>query len=213
MKNATRAAAHPVMDYLEGWQRLRAMHPDLSRPEGWSYGSYEELVLHLGKPFERKPLPTGVAQGELGDCFANAFNTVMMNAGQWRYVEGYAAGPIPVNHAWVLDIEDGKVFDPTWPEDSDHEAYVGIQFPFRFVADTIHEQGVYGILANDYLKANRILEVGPELWLPKNILTRSEINDQARAKYDGKFRTYHHDHLMAIARKQAAWRTERETYL
>lgn len=209
------AEAHPVRQYLEGWQQLRTMRPDLQpRPNGWKYGSYEELVLDLGKPFVRKPLPTGVEPGEQGECFSNALNTVMRDAGRWRYVEGYATGAvIPVNHAWVLDTADGKIFDPTWPDDEDHRGYYGIVFPFQFVIETVHQQGVYGILANDWKDANRILQDGSSLWLPDDILTQAERNDLARAEYDGKFANHFRDQLTAIARKRAAWRIERETYL
>lgn len=58
-----------------------------------------------------------VLRGEIRQCFYNS----LMAASAWPdrlvYCEGIAfSGFLPVNHAWVLDLETGLAWDPTWSE-------------------------------------------------------------------------------------------------
>lgn len=60
------------------------------------------------------------------------------------YVEGYAAGIIPVLHAWCVD-SDGKVVDPTW-DDGIGTEYFGVPFNRAFVMTAVVDKGSYGLI-------------------------------------------------------------------
>ncbi len=107
--------------------------------------SNEALVLKHGKsyPAPEMAIPKHVRKGKDGQCYTNAYHTVVSNSG-FTYVEGYATFTgIPLEHAWVLDRE-GRVIDPTWK--SPGEEYYGIEFDIPFVNQIIYEKGTYGVL-------------------------------------------------------------------
>lgn len=134
-------------------------------PEDWAYRTYEGMVLDLGQPFERKPLPRGFARMKEKMCYLNALSCVMKDYdGQYVYVEGYARGIIVTEHAFVLDTEDGKVFDPTWPRDDRHDGYYGIPLPTDWVWSRTLDTGIYGLLANDWMFDNYLLRNGRSAW-------------------------------------------------
>lgn len=86
---------------------------------------FEALVLEHGTDYtppasiaqnQRLMAEYGVEPGELKDCFANAGRECVFRAASTphlTYVEGFAAGVIPVHHAWLV-TDDGQVIDPTW---------------------------------------------------------------------------------------------------
>ena len=99
------------------------------------------------------------------ECFSNAFYCVTkFPHDRYQYCEGWAAGILPTEHAWVLDTEDGKIFDPTWPNDDRHNEYYGIVFPTSFVMSHIIKTGYYGLIANDWMNGNEMARVGSSLW-------------------------------------------------
>jgi hypothetical protein len=87
-------------------------------------------VLREGRFFEPQPRPDHITLRHIGECFRNAFLTMMRTGLQ--YAEGYAVtgSKIPVLHAWNVDAE-GSVIDSTWePVGS---AYFGIVLPLSIV--------------------------------------------------------------------------------
>lgn len=61
-----------------------------------------ELIIAHGAIFNNilDPLPKGIPIGTPKECYRNAFQLAFRR--QYIYVEGYAAGIIPVPHAWCL---------------------------------------------------------------------------------------------------------------
>lgn len=133
-------------------------------PDSWAHNSYQDLVAQNGKEFERKRLPKGFARMKPKNCYENAVLCVLKGQERYRYVEGYARGMLAMEHAWVLDAEDGKIFDPTWPFDDDHQEYLGIVFPNEFMWETVVKTGFYGLISNDWLNDNSLLKHGAALW-------------------------------------------------
>ena len=92
----------------------------------------------------------GVRRGPLRNCFQNASRMVLENPGRWVYCEGYAVRPalgIVVGlHAWLLDAQNGwEVIDVTW-RDTAGGAYLGIPFSRDYLARSLAESGVYGLI-------------------------------------------------------------------
>jgi len=97
-----------------------------------------QFVLEHGRTFRAQPLPSGFRRGVPKECFNNALNLVIDDAGNERglvYCEGYAFRPglIPVHHGWCCDME-GNVIDNTW-DDSEQCHYLGIPFNMRFICE------------------------------------------------------------------------------
>lgn len=134
-----------------------------ANPE-WAHRTYEHLVLTEGQSFERKPLPRHARKMRAKMCYHNATYCVFGDPDRYRYVEGWAAGIIPMQHAFVLDLEDGKIFDPTWPRDENHTAYLGIVFPTDYVIDQMMTNDTYGIIVSDYMNGNILLRNGRSEW-------------------------------------------------
>ncbi len=137
-----------------------------ARHDDWAYATYEHLVLAEGHEFERKPLPTQFRKMREKMCYQNAYHCVTRDYDdQYLYVEGYARGIIVVEHAFVLDLEDGKIFDPTWPRDNDHDGgYYGIVFPTQYMIETTSRTGCYGLLGNDWMDDHNLLRNGRSEW-------------------------------------------------
>jgi hypothetical protein len=99
-------------------------------PPKCGYRNVYDFVLREGRFFEPQPRPEQITLRHIGECFRNAFLTMMKTGLQ--YAEGYAVvgSTIPVLHAWNVDAE-GSVIDSTWePVGS---IYFGIVFPSSIV--------------------------------------------------------------------------------
>jgi hypothetical protein len=99
-------------------------------PTGYCYRNLYDFVLREGRFFEPQPRPDHITLRHIGECFRNAFLTMMRTGLQ--YAEGYAVvgSKIPVLHAWNVDAE-GSVVDSTWePVGS---VYFGIIVPLSIV--------------------------------------------------------------------------------
>jgi hypothetical protein len=123
------------------------------KPEGWKYGSLEELILTEGRSWEPQSLPESAAawKGEPKQCYKNAADAVLGMGGKQplsdaRYVEGFvhAAGleGLPIAHAWVVDKDD-KVLELTLNEPG--VEYQGIEVPNDVLARTLLRRESYGV--------------------------------------------------------------------
>ena len=95
-------------------------------PAKYHYRNVYDFVLREGRFFEPRPRPEQITLRHIGECFRNAFLTMVRTG--LEYAEGYAvvSGKVPVLHAWNVDAE-GSVIDSTWePVGS---IYFGIVFP------------------------------------------------------------------------------------
>lgn len=154
---------HPIAHYLRQYNDF-AIFSGTAAPEDWAHRTYHGMVLELGQPFERKRLPRSFRRMSPQLCFSNAMRCVMRDGtDQYRYVEGHA-GPLAFDHAWVLDTEDGKVFDPTWSFEPNHMDYWGIVFPTEWAWATMRDRNVWGLLGNDWQHDNGLLRLGAAAW-------------------------------------------------
>lgn len=96
-------------------------------------------------------LPPGMRKLANKLCFTHATSLMWRGRGRLIYCEGYAlrrSMGMAVNHAWVLDRwENYRVIDNTW-EAPVTGAYLGIPLSSRFVARTMCETRVYGVMDN-----------------------------------------------------------------
>jgi len=118
-------AHHCLHTYLEGARDFAG-----KLPTKYYYRNVYDFVLREGRFFEPEPRPDHITLRHIGECFRNAFLTMMRTG--LRYAEGYAVvgSKIPVLHAWNVDAE-GSVIDSTWePVGS---AYFGIILPLSIV--------------------------------------------------------------------------------
>jgi hypothetical protein len=147
------------------WDYLKK-HSDFVRgirtlPPKFKYCCIEDFVLKNGKLFEISKIRP--KYGEERFCFFNSYQ-LMIKEG-YTYVEGFAMGVIPVNHAWCLDA-DGRVIDPTWRPSLTRKfqgiAYIGVALDRSFVIETALQRKSYGVL--DDWEGGFPLLTGAEGW-------------------------------------------------
>lgn len=127
-------------------------HTDFLRAGGFlndqnlTYSCIQELVLKNGQPFEYQDLPPLFEQhrGAYKECYRNAFWAALTDD-RLVYCEGYAAGIIPVAHAWCVERSTKKVVEVTW---DDGEQYFGIPLKFEFVRQVAEDCMVYSVFHN-----------------------------------------------------------------
>ena len=107
-----------------------------------NYVNCADFVLQNGVGFTPSPLPKNVQRGQMKECFRNAF-ILMVGRDDLIYVEGYAAGVIPVYHGWCID-KKGRVVDPTWGGDG--QVYFGVPFNSGFVRGATLRAKKYGLI-------------------------------------------------------------------
>lgn len=130
-----------IHDYLTSLSKLRFGMGGKPR----EYSGYEDLVLKEGTTYEKRRSSEGFDRGEMKQCYVNA-SKLANDHPEFTYVEGWAAGPIPVHHAWVAD-KNGAVIDTTWPEDlSEPRGYVGLPIPDSIRLGLQVRTGIYDIL-------------------------------------------------------------------
>lgn len=110
-----------VRDYLAAQVAITRQRGAYA-PAEYLYAGPADLVLQAGRAWTPAPLPPGIRPGYPRSCFDNAYLLAARSRGRLRYVEGYAAGILPVEHAWCVDLAD-RVVDPTWTAtDPDHRS-------------------------------------------------------------------------------------------
>ena len=127
-----------IKEYLETVRKVQSEMN--SKNTEYPFISIEDFVLKNGQLFRTDP-SIKVKRGQMKDCFMNAQR--LAEGKGYRYVEGYAAGIIPMLHGWVVD-ENGTVIDPTW---KDHDAvYFGVVIPIEYVWKANVLRKAYGVL-------------------------------------------------------------------
>lgn len=125
---------HEVSDALNGFKA----------PSHWKCRGPYDLLLTHGRPFTFQPKPKNVKWGKERECFRNAFLLSQVRS-DLTYVEGYAAGIIPVSHAWCV-TQDGIVIDNTWRRENEPREYFGIPLKQVAAARIMVKSGVYGVV-------------------------------------------------------------------
>lgn len=100
------------------WEELRGL-PDKT---------VLSFILEYGKQFGVPDPPTRRPLRNQR-CYENCRRLAFRKG--FTYVEGYAAGVIPMHHAWCLD-KHAKVIDPTWGPELSVD-YFGIPFKTDFL--------------------------------------------------------------------------------
>lgn len=121
------------------------------------YRSLHEFILAHGQSYKPTPLPAEHVRGPARECFRNAALLALRE--ELIYVEGYAAGVIPLEHAWCVDKED-KVYEVTWEEPG--TSYFGIPFKTSYLMSHLRKAKVYGIFG--MRSTIELIQTPPEKW-------------------------------------------------
>lgn len=153
-----------VKEFLASEVRMLSMMQ--SPPHIGGYRSMGDFVLQNGVAFEPAPCPKDVRPGELKQCFKNAADLVIHNPSRFIYCEGYAAGVIPVHHAWVFDVcgSFGALVDNTWLRNMAGTDYFGIAINYEYLSDTLLSTERYCSLIDRWSDGWPILTDDPKLW-------------------------------------------------
>lgn len=89
-----------------------------------------QWLIDNGADYQYAPLPKRMRRGPMKHCYWNSMELVRRGKGRFVYCEGVAASIIPVDHAWCIDRETGRVVDRTWQEGS---CYVGVPIRLKYV--------------------------------------------------------------------------------
>lgn len=105
----------------------------------------EHLYMHFDTVNRKHKFP-----GKLGECYRFAYAAASMNP-ELAYCEGLAIPnikiPIPISHAWCVDLRTNEVIDPCWKGKKNRGlAYCGVPFRMRFVNDFLATSRYYGII-------------------------------------------------------------------
>lgn len=108
------------------------------------YNSLYDFVSQHGRTWTPGTKPKGIEWGRIKNCYQNAAELVLYdNRRELIYVEGYAAGIIPVMHAWCVTPE-GVVVDNTWRTPGTD--YFGIPFSREYLRESLLTHEVYGLI-------------------------------------------------------------------
>lgn len=121
------------------------------------YISIYDFILQNGLYFKIKPLPKGIIQGKMKECYKNAA-LLSLEKPNYFYAEGIACGIIPVLHAWCVD-KDKNVIDPTW---SDGKEYFGVIIKKGFLFKQVEKCG-FGLI-DDWKNRWPLLTLDKKIW-------------------------------------------------
>jgi hypothetical protein len=125
--------AHTLADLADTGAPLRAQ---------FRYRSVYEFLLREGEIFDLKRLPQGVGAGTPGRCYAKFHGLATRYPERYAYCEGIAAADygVPLEHAWLLDLVDGRVVDPTWHDES-AGPYLGVAVALEYLTSALCRSG------------------------------------------------------------------------
>lgn len=105
-----------------------------------------KFLIRHAQSFTPAQLPPDIKLGPMRQCYMNAYQLASAYPRRYWYAEGYAAGIIPVEHAWVVD-RNGNAYDPTWRW-ADCKEYFGVVFHHSYRLEVTLRSRYYGILFN-----------------------------------------------------------------
>jgi hypothetical protein len=144
-----------VDDILQELRACAQMMQGFKSPQHFKYNSSYDLLLEMGRPFERRLAHDYVRPKGL--CFQNCFDIVSYGGANFHYCEGVARPPdscgLLFDHAWLVN-DDGLVIDPTWHDPSySNTLYYGIPFDPEYLVERALKTKVYGVLNHvDFLR-------------------------------------------------------------
>ncbi len=113
-----------------------------------------QYVLKHGQQCGKRVFPKALRKQKDGMCYMNAYRLAERDS-SLRYVEGYAASVIPMEHAWCVD-KDGQVIDPTWDKKYGQDRlsdYFGVAFDHDTLCKIMLLTGHYGVFASWWMWA------------------------------------------------------------
>jgi hypothetical protein len=115
-----------------------------------THNPYRLVLDHGFQPKGFEELPEGMTLGEPKACFYNAFTRMTP---ELVYTEGYVLlFGMPINHAWLTNLETGKAIEVTLPnERRDAVEYFGIIFNHTFLIEMANRTGYAGVFANAFM--------------------------------------------------------------
>ena len=134
------------MKMLGDYQRSNLeAHKD--KMEGVKYGGMEDYLLHEGKEFDVPDDPPQVKLGTPKECYSNCDMRALREPAKYDYAEGKYVSPrlpFPIDHAWLVDKQTGKVVDPTlgWQPKA---RYFGVQYSKQFVTKKLLQNKYHGL--------------------------------------------------------------------
>ena len=165
-----------VRSYIETLDKTFTRKP----PEGYKYSSQHNFLMGEGREFKggeftpeeiktiRSVIENMSSALRVKECYRNAYLLAEMGEKEgFVYAEGMAAGPIPVDHAWV--VFNGKPVDATWRAVKDTrrdtnqkaildrivknaatESYFGIEAPIKYVRQRVFATRRHLSIIDDY---------------------------------------------------------------
>lgn len=111
-----------------------------------SFGSkLDAFIIEHGREFKIGLETFAGRRGRKGLCFMNAAHKALFKE-ELIYCEGYTmVYGVPIEHAWVC-TKSGELIDPTLDnKDGRVTAYYGVPFTQKYLLETLHANGVYGL--------------------------------------------------------------------
>ena len=138
-----------VLNYLRLLDRVYRGNQKHGCPH--PYTSQADFILQHGRSFELKPLPKGIRYRTPRLCFHNCAKLVLWRPNTFTYCEGYAMGPCPIYHAWVMD-KDGFALDPTWTDwmRSGNAEYFGVPFRVEYLRRLAGSKHGFGAVLDNH---------------------------------------------------------------
>jgi hypothetical protein len=146
-------AIDAVLDGTLLWHlRWCAQHSPLSR-----------FILEHGSAFTPDADTLAGPRDTPGQCYMNATHLAQRNH-HLRYVEGQVlCHGVPIDHAWCVDVNTGRIIDTTLRADSTAHAariteYFGVPFETDYLRRTTIRAGYYGLFSYTNKSLRLLLE-------------------------------------------------------
>ena len=123
------------------------------KPEGFEYSGMYDFLIRNGVFMINGARPARVKKGPAKQCYMNAARLAcnFTNKGRYVYCEGLAVSlrlGIPIEHAWIWDLQNEMAIELTWPDPSGQIVYFGVGIKRQFLAQNLAATSMYGILGS-----------------------------------------------------------------
>jgi hypothetical protein len=102
------------------------------------------FMVEHGREFEFGPDSFDSEKGEPKECYANAGRQALEDSGV-TYVEGYVNSIIPIEHAWLVDNETGRVVETTLQSGDHIKGYFGVPIKTEYLRETVLRTQIWGV--------------------------------------------------------------------